>query len=93
MAAESGIITLAKPLDRETRDSFNISVKAVDQGSPQMSSTMSLLVLVLDVNDNPPEFGSRLIFSVCFRMYSSVALSNSFQSAIGRLLTSCNSSN
>lgn len=64
MATESGIITLAKPLDRETRDSYNISVKAVDQGSPQMSSTISLLVLVLDVNDNPPEFGSRLILSV-----------------------------
>lgn len=56
IAAESGIVTLAKPLDRETKDSYNVTVKAVDQGSPPLSSTTSLLVLVLDVNDNPPEF-------------------------------------
>lgn len=59
IAAESGIITLAKALDRETKDSYNITIKAVDQGTPQLSSITSLLVLVLDVNDNPPEFVTR----------------------------------
>lgn len=59
IAAESGLITLAKSLDRETKDSYNITIKAVDQGSPQLSSITSLLVLVLDVNDNPPEFATR----------------------------------
>lgn len=56
ISAENGIVTLAKPLDRETRDSYNITIKAIDQGSPQLFSITTLLVLVLDVNDNPPEF-------------------------------------
>ena len=59
IAAESGIVTLAKPLDREIRDSYNVTVRAVDQGKPILSSITSLLILVLDVNDNPPEFRVR----------------------------------
>ncbi len=54
-------MTLAKHLDRETKDSYNVTIKAMDQGSPQLSNFTSLLILVLDVNDNPPEFVSRYV--------------------------------
>uniref|UniRef100_T1J1P1 Uncharacterized protein n=1 Tax=Strigamia maritima TaxID=126957 RepID=T1J1P1_STRMM len=56
----SGLVTLAKPLDREQRALFNLTVKATDQGVPQLSSLAHLLVIVLDINDNPPEFASRI---------------------------------
>lgn len=59
IAPDSGIVTLAKPLDRETKDSYNVTIKAIDQGSPQLYSVTSLFILVLDVNDNPPEFEIR----------------------------------
>ena len=59
MDAENGIITLAKNLDRETQETYNLTVKAVDQGMPQLCSLATLTVQVLDVNDNPPEFVSR----------------------------------
>lgn len=59
MDAESGIITLAKTLDRETQETYNLTVKAVDQGLPQLWSHAAVTVQVLDVNDNPPEFVTR----------------------------------
>jgi protocadherin Fat 1/2/3 len=43
---------------------FNLTVQAVDQGTPQLSSTSGLIVMVLDINDNPPEFASKLHYSV-----------------------------
>ncbi|XP_059483774.1 fat-like cadherin-related tumor suppressor homolog isoform X2 [Neocloeon triangulifer] len=59
MAGDSGIITLAKPLDREQRAIFNLTVQASDQGTPALSSTAVVKVVVLDINDNPPEFASK----------------------------------
>lgn len=59
MDEETGIITLAKPLDRETQEVYNLTIKAVDQGIPQLWSRAILTVQILDVNDNPPEFVSR----------------------------------
>ncbi|KAI5732884.1 hypothetical protein M8J76_005324 [Diaphorina citri] len=60
IAPDSGIVTLAKPLDRETVASYNLTVRATDSGSPQLSTLSILTVSVLDVNDNPPEFVSRV---------------------------------
>ena len=59
----SGIVSLAKPLDRETRDLYNLTVRAMDRGHPRKSTVTALLVRVLDVNDNPPEFDSKFYFS------------------------------
>lgn len=63
MAADSGIVTLAKPLDRELRAAYNLTVQAVDQGTPQMSSVAYLIVNVQDINDNPPEFETKYYFA------------------------------
>lgn len=59
ISSDSGIVTLAKKLDRETCETYNITVKAVDHGSPPLSSLTQLNVIVLDVNDNPPIFVQR----------------------------------
>nr|XP_047934269.1 protocadherin Fat 1 isoform X2 [Anser cygnoides] len=56
----SGIIRLEKPLDRELQAVYTLILKATDEGLPRrLSSTSSLIVSVLDINDNPPVFEHR----------------------------------
>ncbi|XP_028815789.1 protocadherin-1-like isoform X2 [Denticeps clupeoides] len=43
-------------LDREARDSYDLSLKVVDGGSPPRYSSALLRVTVTDVNDNVPRF-------------------------------------
>ncbi|XP_064786413.1 LOW QUALITY PROTEIN: cadherin EGF LAG seven-pass G-type receptor 1-like [Oncorhynchus masou masou] len=56
----TGWITVSVELDRETTDFYTFGVEAVDHGVPAMSSTASVSVTVLDVNDNVPTFTQRL---------------------------------
>lgn len=53
---ETALIFLAKPLDRETKAEYLLTLKGADQGVPQLWSVVSIHVVVLDINDNPPEF-------------------------------------
>ncbi|XP_060090931.1 protocadherin Fat 3 isoform X1 [Heteronotia binoei] len=56
----SGIIILEHPLDRELQPSYNITVKASDQGIVQtLFSLATVTITVLDINDNPPVFERR----------------------------------
>ncbi|XP_069780628.1 protocadherin Fat 1a isoform X4 [Narcine bancroftii] len=56
----SGIISLEKLLDRELQASYSLTVKATDQGAlRKLSSVCTVLVSVLDINDNPPVFEHR----------------------------------
>ncbi|XP_037636138.1 protocadherin-19 isoform X5 [Sebastes umbrosus] len=43
-------------LDREQKDTYNLSIQAEDSGSPPLRATKSLVVKVTDENDNPPHF-------------------------------------
>ncbi|XP_063045480.1 protocadherin gamma-A11-like [Engraulis encrasicolus] len=43
-------------LDRERESVFNISVTCTDEGSPPLSSSMTLSLQISDVNDNAPVF-------------------------------------
>ncbi|XP_023314181.1 fat-like cadherin-related tumor suppressor homolog isoform X1 [Trichogramma pretiosum] len=63
ISSDSGIVTLAKPLDRETQAMYNVSIRAMDQGVPQLQSITYLIVNVQDINDNPPEFTSKYYFA------------------------------
>ncbi|XP_030000820.1 protocadherin gamma-A1-like [Sphaeramia orbicularis] len=42
--------------DREVVSEYNITVKAIDSGSPPLSSTVVLHLKISDVNDNAPSF-------------------------------------
>lgn len=53
---ETGDIFTNYRLDRETVSSYQLTVEAVDQGIPQLTGTSTVLVTVLDKNDNPPRF-------------------------------------
>lgn len=70
ISPDSGIITLAKPLDREVKALYNLTAQASDQGTPQLSSIVTLIVNVQDINDNPPEFTSKQYFASVPEMYS-----------------------
>ncbi|XP_053372255.1 protocadherin beta-16-like isoform X2 [Clarias gariepinus] len=43
-------------LDRETEENYNITITATDEGSPPLSSSMTIHLSVSDINDNPPVF-------------------------------------
>ena len=52
----SGIIRTKRPLDRETREYFDLMVEAHDAGIPELSTMVHVGITVLDLNDNPPRF-------------------------------------
>lgn len=53
---ETGEVSTEMKLDRETVASYSLIVEAVDHGTPQLTGTATVLVTVLDKNDNPPRF-------------------------------------
>lgn len=54
----TGEVTVAGHLDRETSPRYDLLIEARDQAKmgPQLSSTVELVVVLQDVNDNPPKF-------------------------------------
>ncbi|XP_004551137.3 neural-cadherin [Maylandia zebra] len=53
---QSGWVVVADSLDREKISQHRIMVLATDAGSPLLTGTAIVVVTVLDVNDNGPEF-------------------------------------
>ncbi|KAJ8280395.1 hypothetical protein GJAV_G00054020 [Gymnothorax javanicus] len=52
----TGLMKVNKELDRETVFSYSLAVRALDSGSPAMSSTVMVNIDIADINDNPPSF-------------------------------------
>ncbi|EMP24920.1 Protocadherin-23 [Chelonia mydas] len=53
-----GNLVLSSPLDRETASSHHVIILASDRGTPPLNSSATVLITVLDVNDNPPVFSN-----------------------------------
>ncbi|XP_036872461.2 protocadherin beta-15-like isoform X1 [Manis javanica] len=53
-------LVLDKELDREEQAELRLTLTALDGGSPPRSGTAQVRILVLDVNDNAPEFAQPL---------------------------------
>ncbi|XP_010289607.1 PREDICTED: cadherin EGF LAG seven-pass G-type receptor 1-like, partial [Phaethon lepturus] len=56
----TGWITVAAELDRETVENYHFGVEARDHGMPVMTSSASVSITVLDVNDNNPTFTEKV---------------------------------
>lgn len=56
ISPNTGWIYLAQALDRESSDRHALTVLATDNGSPAATASTSVLVTVLDDNDNDPRF-------------------------------------
>uniref|UniRef100_A0A673KND8 Protocadherin Fat 4 n=1 Tax=Sinocyclocheilus rhinocerous TaxID=307959 RepID=A0A673KND8_9TELE len=54
--SQTGVLSLAKPLDYETKQKHELRVSATDGGWIAKISYVTVNVLVTDVNDNPPVF-------------------------------------
>ncbi|XP_060091203.1 protocadherin-20 [Heteronotia binoei] len=52
----TGVLTVSTQLDREEREKYRYTVKAVDCGMPPRESIATITISVLDKNDNSPRF-------------------------------------
>ena len=52
----SGIVVTTLPLDYEIQNSYSLVIEAVDHGQPSRSSTCTLNIDVVDINDQWPKF-------------------------------------
>ncbi|XP_030047622.1 protocadherin Fat 4 [Microcaecilia unicolor] len=52
----TGVISIAKPLDRETKHSYSLVVQSADRGSSPRTDTATVSIILLDVNDFIPTF-------------------------------------
>ncbi|XP_072924044.1 protocadherin Fat 4-like [Hemitrygon akajei] len=55
-------ILIQHPLDRENVPRYDIAVTCIDSGNPPLTSTKTMRVEVLDINDNIPKF-SRAVYT------------------------------
>ena len=62
--SNSGRIATTGALDRETKDKYELTVTATDGGSPRLSSSVQVEIIVGDLNDNDPEFEGGRNFQV-----------------------------
>ncbi|XP_054424288.1 protocadherin beta-17-like [Pteronotus mesoamericanus] len=53
-------LVLDKALDREEQPELRLTLTALDDGSPPRTGTSHVLIVVLDINDNVPEFDKLL---------------------------------
>ncbi|XP_016430333.1 protocadherin Fat 4-like [Sinocyclocheilus rhinocerous] len=51
----SGVISVNSHLDREMWAFYNLTVIAVDEGSPAVTGSTKVAIAISDVNDNPPK--------------------------------------
>lgn len=52
----TGVITVAKPLDREKKPSYTLTVQSADRGSSPRTNTTTVNIILKDVNDYVPTF-------------------------------------
>ncbi|XP_010887588.2 protocadherin Fat 4 [Esox lucius] len=55
---EDGMLLVVGPLDRETKDVYELVIVASDNGTPQRQNITSIQVSVTDENDNAPVFSA-----------------------------------
>ncbi|XP_054886595.1 protocadherin Fat 2-like [Poeciliopsis prolifica] len=57
---KTGVISTHSALDREEKPEHSIEVIVSDNGSPPLQSTATVIIQVLDTNDNRPKFTDKL---------------------------------
>ena len=80
--SRSGLISRAGQLDSDTQRKYNLTINAIDGGSPANNDTVVVTVTVDDVNDEPP------VFEPPSKSISVNESSEMGRSDVGRVLTS-----
>ena len=52
----SGIIKTNIVLDREIRDHYELTITATDEGAPPLTGYTKVVIKIIDINDNQPQF-------------------------------------
>ena len=55
-SAQPGVVLTNTVLDREVRDSYELTIAAKDNGKPSLTGTCKLIISILDANDSPMQF-------------------------------------
>ncbi|XP_064167023.1 protocadherin-20-like isoform X1 [Anguilla rostrata] len=53
---ETGVLTVSTSLDREEQEKYRFTVRALDRGSPRQETAATVIITVVDRNDNSPRF-------------------------------------
>ena len=56
-----GLLSIGRPLDRESRKRYSLNITASDHGQPPQAASARVSITVEDVNDNQPIF-SRTVY-------------------------------
>lgn len=72
----TGIIKLVQPLNREIIANYDLTIRASDAGTPVLQKEASVLIEVIDVNDNAPHF-SQTNYSVSVFEYPHTVIDDS----------------
>ncbi|OWF38069.1 protein dachsous-like [Mizuhopecten yessoensis] len=62
--SHTGMLSVSHELDRESKESYTLNVSATDRGMPQHVTYLTLNIVVGNVNDNPPTFFSKSVYTV-----------------------------
>lgn len=57
--SKTGVISTGSQIDREARESVKLTVEAQDGGNPTLRSRCTVIVDIIDYNDNDPRFAQR----------------------------------
>ncbi|KAM4051034.1 protocadherin-23 [Anomaloglossus baeobatrachus] len=69
----TGVLSINKTLDFETETALNLFVVATDHGSPPLSATCPVTIVIEDVNDNEPVFLQQF-YNVTLQEHSAIGL-------------------
>ena len=60
IAEQTGVVTVNQLIDYEQNQNFTLQIVAEDQGVPQLNGTTTVIINVIDLNDNNPQFDMAL---------------------------------
>uniref|UniRef100_G3UEW0 Cadherin domain-containing protein n=1 Tax=Loxodonta africana TaxID=9785 RepID=G3UEW0_LOXAF len=72
-----------RPLDRESRSEYNVTITVTDLGTPRLKTQLNVTILISDVNDNAPTF-TQTSYTLFVRENNSPALHMGSVSATDR---------
>jgi len=58
----TGQLYATQPLDRESKDRYSLSVVCHDKGTPSLSASTTITLVITDINDETPTFTSSTFF-------------------------------
>ncbi|KAK9891762.1 hypothetical protein WA026_016560 [Henosepilachna vigintioctopunctata] len=56
---KTGVVTIARTVDYEKIQSLNFTIYAFDSGVPQLNTSVTVIVNVINLNDNSPQFPTK----------------------------------